>query len=221
MYKIFTIILMGSAVVWFLLTLSLLKGKIQGAFRTQYRNLKNCAIAFRNPRSMKPADVIGGLRTAFYILTLASMLILAATGFVPYLMGNPLAGFNLLLHVSLAPLFAISITVLILLLAYRYAVDRKNAGMRHAHRLSFWMLVLLAPFVMGSIVLSMYPIFGTEGQVTLLIIHRLSAILFLVMGIIYTYYLIESSPDNIVTVEVNEVREDVNHEEKENDSQAS
>ncbi len=237
MLKIIYIIVIGAAAVWFLLTLSLMRNKLKSAVSGHIRNIRNGAAKLRNPRSLKPGEAAEILRTVFYCLTFLCVAVLAVTGFVPYFSGDPLSGFNLLLHVSVAPLFAVSITILILLLAYRYIPDTippghaeesgNDAGdaavsrLRFAHRISFWLLVLLTPFVMGSIVLSMYTVFGTEGQVILLLVHRISAILFFVFGIIYMYYLVDSSPDNIVMVEATVIEEDANHEENKNGSQES
>lgn len=33
-----------------------------------------------------------------------------------------------------------------------------------ARKICFWLLVLLTPLILGSIILSMYPVFGTAGQ---------------------------------------------------------
>jgi len=48
----------------------------------------------------------------------------------------------------------------------------------------------LALPVILSIVLSMFPLFGTDGQEFLLQLHRYSALLFALVAIMYTYLVI-------------------------------
>ena len=48
-------------------------------------------------------------------------------------------------------------------------------------------MILLALPVILSIVLSMFPLFGTDGQVWLLDLHRYSAVLLVMAILVHTY----------------------------------
>ena len=152
------------------------------------------------------------LKKISYFFAVISVLILAYTGFIPYFIyGEPISGFLLIIHVAVSPVFAVCMTVLILLGAHEHRFNTpgqqrlsKNVRSKKGKnsistkkpslKVCFWLIVLLTIVVMGSIILSMYRIFGTRGQEILLTIHLVSSILFFVVGIIHTLLLIIKSP---------------------------
>jgi cytochrome b subunit of formate dehydrogenase len=138
-----------------------------------------------------------------YLVAVPSVALLALTGFVPYLLsGESLAGFALVVHVFVAPIFSVCVTVLALLWTHeqrfdtadqRWLSQRIFGGGEGAdtparapvQKICFWLLVLLAPLILGSIILSMYPVFGTSGQESLRTLHFASALAFLLVSLLH------------------------------------
>lgn len=155
-------------------------------------------------------NVMTFLKRISYFFAVISVLILAYTGFIPYFIyDEPITGFLLILHVAISPVFAVCMTVVILFGAREHRFNtpgqqRLSKNIRRKKdkvsistkkpslKVCFWLIVLLTPVVMGSIILSMYRIFGTRGQEILLTLHLVSALLFFVVGIIHTFLLINS-----------------------------
>ena len=153
------------------------------------------------------------VRVLFFAIAAASVLVLALTGFIPYLLtGESVSGVSLVLHVAVAPVFAVCMTAVTLLWAHRQRFDaqdlrwlssiaqRRNGptessgtGRSAALKLSFWAMVVLAPLIMGSIMLSMYPLFGTPGQRSLLTLHLVSGLLFVVVAVAQVVILVGRS----------------------------
>ncbi len=143
-------------------------------------------------------------RQFVFLLALLSFFILALTGFIPVIItGHHLGGFLLVVHVVAAPVFVLSIAILAVLAAHFFRFEEGDwAAMKSEmtqnevseeksklfwRKLLYWLILLLTLPVAMSIVLSMYPIFGTEGQEALLSIHRYSTLLIAIAVIAYTY----------------------------------
>jgi hypothetical protein len=136
-----------------------------------------------------------------YGLSAAFFLLLALTGFLPVLiLGKHLSGVFLIIHVTAAPIFALCLSALALLWAHRLRFDeedwhfvldpahRARAGtdrrIRLALKVGFWLVLLFSLPLMGSIILSLFPLFGTEGETMLTRVHAYSALLLLVASIL-------------------------------------
>ncbi len=210
MYRILTFITITFAAGWFFYALRSEKGKLKRSLRIVVSGSKKSFIKFKHPRSLLASDIITCLKTLSYFLAVLCVLLLALTGFLPYLIiGGPLSGLLLVLHVAIAPVFSICMTGVSLLWVQEHIFD-KNDRQWLSHilpdtrnkknvlqfsseiKICFWMLILLTPFVMGSIIASMYPVFGTYGQEALLDLHFISALLFLIISITHTYFLLNS-----------------------------
>jgi cytochrome b subunit of formate dehydrogenase len=156
--------------------------------------------------------VLASLRVLFFALAAASVVVLALTGFISYLLIGSVSGVSLVLHVAIAPVFAVCMTAATLLWAHRQRLDAqdltwlssiaqrgkgltRSAGTERspALKLSFWAMVVLAPLIMGSIMLSMYPLFGTPGQRSLLTLHLVSGLLFVVVAVVQVVILVGAS----------------------------
>ena len=172
------------------------------AFRAGSRAETEAAFAADQPAQGR----LPGLTRLAYLLTLASSVILALTGFGPLLLlARPLSGFSLLAHLAAAPVFAVGLAYLTLMWAYRQRFepgewpglkllrhdvgDRRESSGRFTfwEKISFWLVILLALPVILSIVLSMFPLFGTDGQVWLLDLHRYGAVLLVMAILVHTY----------------------------------
>ncbi len=163
-----------------------------------------------NPRSLNVFDILKCIKVLLYCIAVICVVLLTLTGFMPYFItGGPVSGFLLMLHVSLSPVFAISMTLISLLWAheqifntsdqqwlYNNIFGKKDKDVLSHYqpvlKLCFWLLVFLTPFIMGSIIFSMYPVFGTGGQESLLTLHFSSALLFLIVSLVHTYLLLSS-----------------------------
>lgn len=149
---------------------------------------------------------LAGLTRLAYLLTLIGFVILAVTGFGPLLfVARPLSGFPLMTHLVAAPVFAVGLAYLTLMWAYHHRFDlgqwqrakllRRDGGVGEGppgrfafgEKVSFWLVILLALPVILSIVLSMFPLFGTDGQEWLLGLHRYSAVLLVMAVLVHTY----------------------------------
>jgi cytochrome b subunit of formate dehydrogenase len=151
-------------------------------------------------------SLLGKLKKLIYLLALLCFIVLAITGFYPAIvLGRHLSGYWLMLHVTFGGVFAACLAVLVLTWAHRYrfseddwpwlqSLVRRQAKNNFlpessdlARKLAFWLVALLALPVMLSVVLSMFPLFGTQGQRLLAETHRYSALLFALVAIVHTY----------------------------------
>ena len=157
-------------------------------------------------RSLKAGNALGVFRGLFYLLTLTLFLVLAFTGFIPVvLFGGHLSGVLLLVHATAAPLFALSLALLALLWAHRQRFTDENwgtvknlAGRRQTEpnhlvdlvrRVCFWLILFFALPLILSIILGVFPLFGTDGQEALVLVHGVSALLLTITAVVHTYTL--------------------------------
>ena len=148
-------------------------------------------------------------RTVFFILLIA-VDILALTGFIPWLiLGRPLGGYALMLHVVMAPVFAILMTILALAWVDKFKFNKTNADFIKLcvkkddkaasladdfyAKFFFWFMLIFA-IIVASMVFSMYQIFGTLGQENLLTIHRMSSIALFIFVTLFTLRFIKLHP---------------------------
>ena len=116
---------------------------------------------------------------------LAVFAALAISGFYPLLvLKSHLSGYLLMLHSSAGGAFAGCMALIALTCGYQHCLVTKT-GLSPARKVVFWLAILLAIPVILSIILSMFPLFGTHGQEMLLLIHRYCAILFALVGVLY------------------------------------
>ncbi|UCE98846.1 MAG: cytochrome b/b6 domain-containing protein [Planctomycetota bacterium] len=156
--------------------------------------------------------IVGVLRKLIYLLALLCFVILLITGFYPVLVhGEHLSGYLLMVHATFAPVFAICLAILAVMWAHNCRFSKSDWPwlQRIIHReivsdeavtekqelvqkICFWLIVLLALPVILSIVLSMFPLFGTKGQEFLLNAHRYSTLLLALVAIIHIYLIIRA-----------------------------
>ncbi len=147
------------------------------------------------------------LKSSIYRVSLLLFIILALTGFAPVLLfGWHMSGVLMMLHVTVAPIFAVGAVALTLMYAQRQTfnqtdwdyfrqlvrrkLNNKNifaAGLAFWKKASFWLMLLLTVPMILSVVLMMYPWFGAEGQHALLQWHRYSAFLLTLVLILHLY----------------------------------
>ncbi|MHC4482790.1 MAG: cytochrome b/b6 domain-containing protein [Planctomycetota bacterium] len=152
-------------------------------------------------------SLLGKLKKLIYLLVLLCFLVLAITGFYPALiLGEHLSDYWLMLHVTVGGVFAACLAILALMWAHRCRFNEndwpwlrslvRREGARNeflpessdlVQKTAFWLLVVVALPLMLSVVLSMFPLFGTAGQHFLANTHRYSALVFALVAIVHTY----------------------------------
>ncbi len=119
-----------------------------------------------------------------------TFLLLFLTGFAPILLfEQTLAGYPLLFHVTIALIFAFGFTIFTLSSAPAHSCGNKNSQDKTTivRNVCYWLTVLLAVPLIGSITLGMFPLFGTDSQHLLLQIHQYSALFFSIAFILQMY----------------------------------
>lgn len=114
------------------------------------------------------------------LTSIATMVLLALTGFIPFLTGNALSGYALLAHNAIAGLFASAIAVMAVV---GLGVRGANAGQETCR----WLLVAAGLGVILSAVVMMMPWQGTDGMHLLLNIHRSAAAVAVLAGMGMSY----------------------------------
>ena len=151
----------------------------------------------------------GVFRKLVYLLALLCFVILFVTGFYSKLIyGATISGYWLMIHATFAPIFAICLAILAVMWAYNCRLNKKywpwlqkilqretiNQDTPHRHefsqKLSFWLIILLALPLILSVILSMFPFFGTHWQELLADTHRYIAIVFVLVVVIHTYLMV-------------------------------
>jgi cytochrome b subunit of formate dehydrogenase len=170
----------------------------------------------RSGNPPKRRSLMGILRILVYLVALLCCIVLAITGFYPTLiLGQHITGYLVMIHATFAPVFAVCLAVLALMWA-RYCrftsgdwpwferivqrvtlsnspgdeTARKSSGI--GQKIAFWLIIFLALPLILSIVLSMFPLFGTHWQEVLLSMHRYTALIFAMVAILHTYFIIRT-----------------------------
>jgi hypothetical protein len=134
---------------------------------------------------------IGAIRRLVYLLALLCFLISVITSFYPVVvLKEAIYGYWLIMHVVFAPVFVVCLAVLAIMWAGNCSFE-KNDRLR-LQKICFWLIIILAPLVTLSIVLSMFSLFGTGVQEFLLQLHRYSALLLALIVIVHTYLIIRT-----------------------------
>ena len=168
-------------------------------------------------KSKRKQSIIVILRMLAYLLALVSFVVLALTGFYPVLiLGEHISGYLVMLHVTFAPVLTVCVAVLAVLWASNCrftagdwpwferivkrvtsdksvdkAVKSKSSGL--GQKITFWLIIFLTLPLALSIVISMFTLFGTNGQELLLGLHRYIAYIFAVVVIVHTFLLIRAT----------------------------
>lgn len=161
------------------------------------------------------------LRKLVYLLAILCFVVLAVTGFYNRLIfDEPLSGYLLMLHATAAPVFAVCLAVLALMWAdhCRFSgndwpwlshlicrlcqkspeQNKPSEKSGIMQKICFWLIILLSLPLILSIVLSMFPLFGTSIQKLLFDFHRYSALLLAMVAIIHTYLMMLAQSKGLV-----------------------
>lgn len=148
----------------------------------------------------------GGFSRLVHLVTLVSFFVLAVSGFWPVLAGQDrLAGYWLGVHTMTGTVFATGLAAMALLWAHAAAFEahdgrwlRRGGLMRRGddlpagrldagQKLFFWALLTLGLVSLGTILLSMIPLFGAEGLGWLYEVHRYAGLALAVLVVLHTY----------------------------------
>ncbi len=144
------------------------------------------------------------LRRVMYTLTAVLFGLLLVSGFIPIIfLGESLSGFLLAVHVTVAPFFAVSLSGFSLLWAHRLRFDEsdwrfvaggrkrrnrnKEALVRFAIKTGFWLVLVFSLPLILTVILELFPLFGTDGEEFLIRAHGYSALLLTVAAVINIY----------------------------------
>lgn len=212
MFRILSLIIIISSFIW----LYRLWGKKGFSFSRvsslYWASFKNSFKIFRKTDEENTSDKLISIRRFFYLSTLLLFILMFLSAYIPIILGSSLTGLFLLVHVTIAPLFSVFLAVLIVLTAHSNGFNktdfvnsvndsknRFNTGFNLSgySKFTFWLIVLFSIPTMVSIILGMFPLFGTEGQIYLLNLHRYSTLILLVLVIIHSGIFIIQSESKI------------------------
>jgi hypothetical protein len=147
-------------------------------------------------------DALQQFKLFFVSVSLVSFIILALTGLIPVILfGESMGGLFLIMHVTIAPFFVLALMFSTIFMGHFQQFDNsdynnlkklrvkkeiKNPDNYLHHVLSklcFWFFLVFSVPAILSIILSMFPYFGTEGQIAMLNIHRYSTLVLLIIAL--------------------------------------
>jgi hypothetical protein len=131
-----------------------------------------------------------------YLLFLLAVALQAISSFGMILVGQRMHGWMLVIHMSVAGLFAVTLTVLAVLWAEQASFERNDTPPRFyaGEKVAFWLTLLAGLSTILSAMLGMMSWFGSEGQIVLLRVHRYSALLLLICVVFHGYRLLMGRP---------------------------
>ena len=147
-----------------------------------------------------------------YLIAVICGVVLTITGFYPVLIkAEHISGYLMMLHATCAPVFAACMAALAVMWASRCRFERFDCpitvrlvawlgGKKQdegiacrsygvGQKVLFWLLIVLSLPLILSIVLSMFPLFGTHYQHLFLAMHRYVAAVFVLAAVLHTVFL--------------------------------
>jgi len=199
MYQIILILSVLAVIAW-IIWLSK-KGRIDNKSSKQV--ITDSYTALRTRLRFKDRKPITNLRILSYQLSLIFTALLVLSGFLPVILtGDHLSGLPLILHVTIAPFFCVSLAIFALFWAQTrrftsedvrlfkdnsfFRIFSENEISPAWEKVIFWLFLVFAVPAILSIVLSMYPLFGTEGQEVLLQTHRYTTLCLFILTVLHS-----------------------------------
>ena len=150
------------------------------------------------------SDFYKRFRYFFVSISVISFIGLALTGLIPFfLFGESMGSIFLIIHVTIAPFFVLALMFCAIFMGHFQQFDnsdyndlkkmRFKKGIINPNNYSknvwskiyFWLILVFSVPAILSIILSMFPYFGTEGQIIMLNIHRYSTLVLVVISFLY------------------------------------
>ena len=211
LFRILVVILIAVSVAWVMLNIR--RGIIMPA--AIWKKIKNEFRIFKNLKGDSTIKFFTRFRKMIYLLTMTLFLILAVTSYLQIVMtGGPLSGWLLIIHVSVAPFFAISLMMAILLWAHLRRFDQQDwqylqqvVGKKKIpailaekndvwEKLNFWLFMVSAIPAILSIIFQLYPVFDTDGMKFLLQVHRYSTLILFILVLNHGRWLVKQMNQN-------------------------
>jgi hypothetical protein len=164
--------------------------------------MKNSTLVWQERRLLRSSHAIAVARKMVYTFAVLCFLLLAVTGFVQILFsGDHPSGILLVIHVTVAPFFALSLAAAALLWAHSLRFDMEDwrvvrhlghpglreETIRFASKVGFWLILLLSLPLMLTVILELFPLFGTEGEAFLIRLHGYSALFLMLVALSHLY----------------------------------
>lgn len=164
-----------------LLTSSLIFGVLLLYGLRALRVVCRWAVGLTSPRTTASFTARPRFRVVVSLLWTAVCLMtvyMGVTGLWAVVRGEPLTGYTLMAHVTLGPVFAACMALLVLLRAQQFVVITADyrASRLLIRNLMFWLAALATLPVILSITVSMFDWFGTDAQRCWMMIHRYSSL---------------------------------------------
>jgi ABC-type multidrug transport system fused ATPase/permease subunit len=206
MYRPLSIIIITASLVWLFGFLKKNQLSFDGVVNNFWNELTNSSGKLKEQKSKNWESKLLFYKRYFYLSTLFLFLLMAISAFIPVLIGSNLSDIFLLTHVTVAPLFSVLLAISIVLFAHSNKFSKNDFEIRDGQesklnlkgylKVIFWLFALFSVSAMLSIVLSMFPILGTEGQVLLLDVHKYSTLLLLLLVIFHAGLITANSKQN-------------------------
>jgi len=200
MFRILSIIVIVVSFIWLSRLLNKNNFSFTNSVSSFFTAFKKSLFELKQLKSKDISSKLGWIKSFFYLSTLLLFLLMFISAFLNVIfIGDDLTGFFLLVHLTVAPLFSVFLAILIILFAHsnrftKNDVDKitDNSGSIKSEinysgylKIVFWLIALLSIPTMISIILSMFPLFGTNGQQILLNIHRYSTLIIVLLVIFH------------------------------------
>lgn len=143
---------------------------------------------------------LGSLRLAaverlVYFLFLLAILLQAITSFGSILRFGGMHGWMHIMHMSVAGLFAVTLTALSLLWAEQSSFERGDSRRFYlGEKASFWFIILAGFLTLVSALLGMAAWYSTDTQALLFKIHRYSALVLVIVTLFNGYRVLIGRP---------------------------
>ena len=194
-------LLVAAVIITFALCSVWLLKSNQWTYSTLFKFLKAEIFRFNQLMLIK-IEPFKALRKVLYRITALLFLILVISGFFPVLIfGQSLSGSLLIVHVTTAPIFVLFFTLSLLFNAHSQqfnlndwnyvsqAETEQKLSMRHRlvfwRKVCFWLFAVISLPAILSVIISMYPLFGTGWQVAMLNLHQFSVLVLLIVSMFY------------------------------------
>ena len=198
MFRILSIVIIIGSLIWLYRYLKQNRFSLTEVVSSYFSAFKNSFGDLKLLKAQGFLDNLALIKRIVYLITLFLFLIMAISAFIPIILfGDSLNGIFLLVHVSAAPLFSLFLAILVILFAHSNRFNNNDVDLSNKKKtfifnqigyikVTFWLIVLFSIPTMISVILSMFPLFGTEGQLYLLEIHRYSTLIVLILVILHS-----------------------------------
>lgn len=208
MFRILSIVAFIVSFIWIFKYLKKSEVSFKEISNYYFTELKNSCSDLKSIRLKTLTENLHSIQSIVYLLTILGFIIMLITGFISLLFtGGALTGILLMIHVSVAPLISITFAILVVLFAHSnrfndndIIISNEDDGKKEIKykdsaylKINFWLISVFSLPAMVSIILTMFPLFGTEGQINLLEIHRYSVLIISILVIFHIGLLSVSS----------------------------